>query len=388
MDFSPSEEQEMLADTVAKFVARNYDAGKRRALSESTLGFKEENWALLGELGLLGLLLPEEVGGMGGSPTDAMIVMIELGRGRVLEPYVSSALVCASLVRQLAGTGRHTGLLADVASGKRRLALAAIEPHTRYDLLDIRTTAIAEAGSFRISGSKSVVLDGPSADFFLITATVDGGEGITMFVLPRGHAGVELRAFTTIDGGRCADLVLHDVVLGAADMLGPVSGASESLRAAVDLGIAALCAEAVGAMEELCRMTADYLRTRKQFKQPLASFQALQHRYADMMIAVEQCRSAAYIAAAGVAGSDTPERERSVAAAKYLVGKAARLVGQSAVQLHGGIGMTDELPVGDYFKRLSCIDLTWGDSDYQLSRFSALMAGPSTSNSQGANTWT
>ena len=381
MDFSPSVEQEMLADTVAKFVARNYDAGKRRALSESTLGFKEENWALLGELGLLGLLLPEEVGGMGGSATDAMIVMIELGRGRVLEPYVSSALVCASLIRQLAGIGQHTGLLADVATGRRRLALAAIEPHTRYDLLDIRTTAIAEAGSFRINGRKSVVLDGPSADFFLLTAKLDGSDGITIFILPSGDVGVKLRSFTTIDGGRCADLVLNDVVLEASNLLGPVSGASESLRAAVDLGIAAICAEAVGAMEELCRMTAEHLRARKQFKQPLASFQALQHRYADMMIAVEQCRSAAYVAAAGIARPDTAERERSVAAAKYLVGKAARLVGQSAVQLHGGIGMTDELAVGDYFKRLISIDLTWGDSDYQLSRFSALMAGPSTFNS-------
>lgn len=368
MDFNYSEEQQMLADTLGRFIADAYPLETRRKLAASELGFSSQYWQQFAELGLLGLNVPEEHGGLSGTPADTMIVMHALGRGLVLEPYLSTAVLGAALLSTAGSEQQKSQWLPAIAAGSKRLALATLEPAARFDLWHIRTRAEATAGGFVLNGRKSVVLHGNSADALIVSARTSGAErereGITLFLVASDAAGVAIKGFPNIDGQRSAELTLSNVVVDRDAVIGELDSGYEPLERTVDTGIAALCAEAVGCMEKLLEITAEYLRTRTQFGKAIGTFQALQHRVADMAIAIEQARSAAYLAAARVQEPDAVERRKAVSAAKALIGRSGRYVGQQAVQLHGGMGMTDELAVGHYFKRLTCIDMTWGNTEH------------------------
>jgi alkylation response protein AidB-like acyl-CoA dehydrogenase len=345
----------------------------RRTLAASQFGFSPDYWQQFADLGLLGLIVPEQYGGLNGTPADTLIVMQAFGRGLVLEPYVSTAVLAVALL-SAAGTEQHKSQwFPAIAAGSKRFALAALEPEARFDLWHVRTTAEKVADVHVLNGRKSVVLHGDSADALIVSARTSGTEGdhegITLFVVDTKATGVEIKGFANIDGQRSAEVTLGNVVVGADAIIGSVDEGYEPLELAVDTGIAALCAEAVGCMEKLLEITAEYLRTRTQFGRTIGTFQALQHRVADMAIAIEQARSAAYLAAARLQEPDALERRKAVSAAKAPVGRSGRTIGQQAVQLHGGMGMTDELAVGHYFKRLTCIDMTWGNSEHHTERY-------------------
>ena len=374
MDFRYSEEQLALQDTLQKFIARDYDFAHRRALSRSPLGYSAEAWDRYAELGLLALPFPEEFGGLGGGGVDTLVVMAELGQGLLLEPYLSTVVLCGGLIRDAAPAEMKQSLLPQIAAGKCRLALAAYEAAGRFDLAYVTCSAVAEGTQWRLSGRKAVVLDGPSADQFIVAARTGGDagdvDGITLFLVPRGTPGLAMFEYPTQSGGRAADLKLTDVVLGSDSVIGGVGGGFGPLQHAVDSGIAALCAEALGIVTALNQMTLNYLKTRKQFGVVIGVFQALQHRMADMYIAAEQTRSMAIIAALQADSSDLAARTLAISGAKAYIGEAIRYIGQQAVQLHGAMGVVDESIVSHYFKRLTMIDISFGDADYHLARFS------------------
>jgi alkylation response protein AidB-like acyl-CoA dehydrogenase len=373
MDFNYSEEQQMLADTLARFVEDAYPLEARRRLVATKPGFSPEYWEQFAELGLLGLNVPEQYGGLNGTPADTLIVMQAFGRGLVLEPYLSTAVLGVALLSMAGSEQQKSHWLPAIAAGSRRVALATLEPEARFDLWQIGTRAGRTADAFILNGRKSVVLHGDSADALIVSARTSGAaddrEGITLFLVDANAAGVGIKGFANIDGQRSAEVTFENVILSAGDVIAAVDQGYEPLEFAIDTGIAALCAEAVGCMEKLLEITAEYLRTRTQFGRTIGTFQALQHRIADMAIAIEQARSAAYLAAARVSEPDALERRKAVSAAKALIGRSGRYVGQQAVQLHGGMGMTDELAVGHYFKRLTCIDMTWGNSEHHIERY-------------------
>jgi alkylation response protein AidB-like acyl-CoA dehydrogenase len=374
MEFDYTEEQLGLQDTLQRFIARDYDFDKRKGILGSELGFSADAWKQYAELGLLALPLPEEVGGLGGSAVDVMVVMEQFGRGLLMEPYLSSVVLGAGLLRDFGSNQLKQKLLPEVAAGSIKLALACYEAAGRYDLSHVSCTATEKGGSWHLDGRKTVVLDGPSADYFLVSArssgkTNDAG-GVSLFLVARDARGLTVTGYPTQIGARAADIALEGVVLGADALIGAAGAALPAIQRAIDRGIAALCAEAVGVMDALNKATLEYLKTRKQFGVAIGTFQALKHRMADMLIAAEQSRSMAVIAAVNADSTDSAERGRAIAAAKAYIGQAGRLVGQQAVQLHGGMGVVDEYIVSHYFKRLTMIDLTFGDADYHLARFS------------------
>ena len=377
MDFNYSEEQQMLADTVGRFVDREYSFEAWRTIARSELGFCRDRWNTLAELGLVALNVPEAFGGMGGSPVETLIVMEALGRGLVLEPYLETAVVAANLIAEAGNPEQREALLGAIADGSRRFALAALEPQSRFDLWDVDTRAISDGGGYLLAGRKAVVRGGDSADTLIVSARTSGEvsdrAGISLFLVDAKAPGVRLKGFANLDGHRSAEVTLENVRVGPEALLGSLDAGYASLEWAVDRGIAALCAESVGVMSKLLDSTAEYLRTRKQFGKPIGSFQGLQHAAADMLTALEQSRSAALMAAARVDSADAAERRAAVSAAKTIVGQAGRTIGKHAVQLHGGMGMTDELAVGHYFKRLLCIDMSWGDSAHHIEQYAAIL---------------
>jgi alkylation response protein AidB-like acyl-CoA dehydrogenase len=373
MDFNYSQEQQMLADTVERFVADSYSLQVRRQLAASEQGFSADYWRQLAELGLLGLLVPEPFGGLGGSAVETLIVMQALGRGLVLEPYWASAVVAARLIAA-SGTAEQKAIwLPAIAAGSKRVALATFEPQARFDLSHICSAARGTSTGYVLNARKAVVLQAPGADALIVSARVAGADtdpdGISLFLIETNAPGVTLECFPNMDGQRSAEVTLRDVAVRADAVLGPVGAGFGPLEYAVDVGLAALCAEAVGCMEQLIALTAEHLRTRRQFGRPIGTFQALQHRLAEMAIATEQARSAALLAAGHVDLQDRVARRKAICAAKATIGRSGRTVGQHAVQLHGGMGMTDELAVGHYFKRLTCIDMTWGNSEHHTELF-------------------
>src|SRR5258708_27824864 len=374
MEFNYSEEQLALQDTLQRFISRDYDSDKRRAFSASPLGYSAEGWSQYADLGLLALPFPEEFGGLGGSAVDTMLVMEQFGRGLLLEPYLSTVVTCGGLLRDAASAALKQKLLPQIAAGTLKLSLAAYEAAGRYDLAFVGWIAQASGGTWRLSGRKSVVLDGASADTFLVSARSSGkvGErdGISLFLVPRDAKGLSIGAYPTQSGARAADLLLENVAAGGESLIGEPGRALPIIERAVDRAIAALCAEAVGIINALNQATLEYLTTRKQFGVAIGTFQALKHKMADMLIAAEQSRSMAIIAAVHADSEDAADRHRAICAAKAYIGQAARLVGQHAVQMHGGSGVWDELIVSHYFKRLTMIDLTFGDADYHLAGFS------------------
>lgn len=366
MDFTFKDEQQQFADALRRWVDKDYSFEARKKIIHSESGVSDRAWATLVELGMLALPVPEEQGGFNGSAVDMMVVMQELGRGLVVEPYFATVLGAQFL--KLAGG--QEGLLERVAAGELKLACALGEQQSRHALNDVLATDSSGAG--RISGRKTVVLHGGQAGAFIVSVRSSGAQrdtdGISLYVVPCDAAGVQVADYRTIDGQRAATVEFRDA---PGKLLGEQGKGWPLLEAATDYGAALLCAEAVGAMDAIFAATLEYLKTRQQFGAPIGKFQALQHRMADMFIHLEQARSMAMLAAVKLDSSDDEERRRVVSAAKARVGQAARFVGQQAVQLHGGMGVTDELPAAHYFKRLTMIEITLGDADHHLERFIA-----------------
>src|SRR6266851_1560799 len=339
MDFDLTKEQQLLSDAVQRFVAKEYSFAAREAILDSKEGWSREVWAKLAELGLLGLQVPEEHGGMDGANVETMLTMNALGRGLLLEPYLPSAILGTALIRDLGSPAQKEELLPAMAAGERIAVPAHGEPGARDDLARIATAAARSGDGFVLNGRKAVVMHAASADALLVSARTSGAphdrRGISLFIVPRGAPG----------------------------------GSFEAISAAWDLGVAAICAEATGALQALLDTTVEYAKARKQFGVPIGKFQALQHRMVEMLIQVEQARSMSYLAAIRATDPDPAERRRAVSAAKVVIGQACRNVGQEAVQIHGGMGMTDELHVGHYFKRLTTIELSLGDTEHHLESF-------------------
>lgn len=371
MDFNFKEEQQQFADALKRWIAKDYNFETRNKIIHSDSGTSAAAWATLAELGMTALPVPEEQGGFNGSAVDMFVVMQELGRGLVVEPYFATVLGAEFL--KLAGG--HAGLLEQVAGGELKLACALGEKQSRHDLSDIATTASASGGGYVINGRKSVVIHGGQAGSLIVPTRTSGAQrdpaGVTLFIVPKDSAGVQVTDYRTLDGLRAADIVFDNVLVPADALVGELGAGWDILDAAADYGAGLLCAEALGAMEALFAATLEYLKTRNQFGAPIGKFQALQHRMADMYIHLEQARSMALLAAVKLGSGDAQERRRVVSAAKFRVGQAAKFVGQQAVQLHGGMGVTDELPAAHYFKRLTMIELSLGDSDHHLARFIA-----------------
>jgi alkylation response protein AidB-like acyl-CoA dehydrogenase len=378
MDFAFTEEQQMLGDSLARFIEREYGFEKRRAIRASDEGFSRDVWAAFADMGLLGLPFDEAHGGFGGTPVDTLLVMQALGKGLVLEPYWATVVMAGSAIRLGGSDAQKHALLPAIAGGERIFAWAHGEPQSRYNLAHVETSARSEGRGHVINGAKSVVMHGAQADTLIVSARTSGGvaesTGISLFIIDRKAAGVTVRDYRTIDGLRAADITLTDVQAGEAALLGAKDGAHGLIGHVCDLGLAALCAEGVGLMEALNAATLDYLKTRQQFGQPIGRFQALQHRAVDMMIHAEQSKSLAYLAAMRASGEDAAERSRTAAAAKAYIGRAARRVAEEAIQLHGGMGVTDELAASHYAKRLVMLDFMLGDADHHLARFAAASA--------------
>jgi len=382
MDFRLSDEQQQLRDTLARFVQKDYAFDKRKAILKSKEGISREAWKQLADMGLTALGLPEAHGGLPGTAVDTMVVMEVFGRGLVVEPYLATVVLGAGLVARAGSEAQQQALLPEVVAGERLLALAHDEPGSRYELEHVTTAAKKDPGAgsgehYVLNGAKTVVLHGAQADTLVVSARTGGKErdarGISLFLVERKATGVAVRGYPTHDGQRAAEVTLRNV---RGELLGKEGQGHALLEHAQARGIAALCAEAVGNMAALVEITLSYIKTRKQFGVPIGSFQALQHRMADMVMAVEQARSMMVLAAAKADAADAAERRRALSAAKALIGQAGRFVGQQAVQLHGGIGVTDEANVSHYFKRLTLINATFGDADHHLGRFSDALLEP------------
>jgi alkylation response protein AidB-like acyl-CoA dehydrogenase len=378
VDFRYTEEQLALQDTLRRWIARDYDFEHRRALAGSPLGYSAAAWASYADLGLLALPFAEEFGGLGGNSVDVMAVMEPIGEGLLLEPYLSTVVLCGGLLRDAASKSMKEALLPQIAAGKVQIAFAAFEAAGRYDLAHVACKAVKQGDAWRLSGRKTVVLDAPSANYLLVSARSSGAttdaDGVSLFLVPRDAKGLSVLAYPTQSGSRAGDVQLDDVAVEADAIIGAPGKALGILQRAVDVASAALCAEALGIVIALNQATLSYLKSRKQFGVPIGTFQALQHRMADMYIAGEQIRSMAIVAAVNADTEDAAARRHAISGAKAYIGQAARFVGQQAVQLHGAMGIVDELMVSHYFKRLTMIDLTFGDADFHLARYSDSLA--------------
>ena len=371
MDFDFSDDQEMLRDSVRKWVDKAYTFEYRRSIVKQG-GFSKESWKSLADLGLLGLQVPEAQGGLGLGPVDAMVVMEELGRGIVLEPFAPVALVATHLLG--AGHSPAAALwLQGIAEGKEIVVLAHQERAARYRLAHVETTAKNVGGTWQLTGQKSVVPAGAQAGAFIVPARVSGAvddpSGIALFLVSKGEKGVAVRGYPTQDGACAADVALTSADAIELPAAGPAFAALEH---AVDIGIAALCAEAVGAMDKLVAITVEYMNVRKQFGVAIATFQALRHRMADVKMQLELARSMSFFATLKL-GEAAPARRRALAQAKLQLGQSMRFVGQQCIQLHGGIGVTDEYIASHYFKRLTVMEMSYGDTLHQLGEVSARM---------------
>jgi alkylation response protein AidB-like acyl-CoA dehydrogenase len=375
MDFNFTEEQQLLADTVRRFVREHYSFEARREILKSKDGWSRELWQQLAGLGLTALNVPEEHGGLGAGPIDTLLVMNALGEGLVLEPYLSAAVLTPALLSRIGDAKAAADLLPAVAAGERIVIVAHQEPKTRGELHHVATRAEKSGDSYVLDGHKSVVMNGGAADELLISARTagktDDRDGISLFRVAPGASGLKLKSYRTIDEQQAADIELTKVKVPATALVGTEGRAFAAIEAAHDLALSAICAEAVGIMKAVNAATLEYTKNRKQFGQPIAKFQVLQHRMADMFLNAEQATSMSYLAAIKCVDPDAGERRRALSAAKVAIGQAGRFVGQQAIQLHGGMGMTDELIVSHYFKRLTAIDLTYGDTDFHIQQFIA-----------------
>ena len=372
MDFELTDEQRLLRESVDRLLADHYDFAKRRGYLAEPEGWSTALWSRYAEQGLLGLPFAEEYGGFGGGPIEIMLVMEALGRVLALEPYLSTVVLGGTALRLAGSAEQKSAILPQIAEGSMTLAFAHGERQARYDLTDVLTTAKATPHGWLLDGAKSVVLHGDRADRLIVGARLSGErddpDGIGLFLVDGQANGVARRSYPMRDGTRAAEIALSGVEVGRDDALGEPGNALPIIERVVETGIAATSAEAVGAMEAMHNMTLEYLKTRQQFGKPIGQNQVLQHRSAEMLIALEQGRSMAMLAAMTVDEPDPTERARNIAMAKVGVGQGSRFVAQNAVQLHGGIGMTEEYAIGHYFRRCMVIEHMFGDPAYHLSR--------------------
>lgn len=376
MNFNLTDEQRMLEDTVGRLVRDAYGFDKREQYRKEALGFSTDMWRTFAELGLLAVTFAEDFGGFDGGGQELMVVAEGLGRGLVVEPYHATVVLSGTAIKTLGNAEQQEQLLGAIASGEARFALALYEPESFYDATHINTTAEKTASGYRLNGKKAVVLHGDSADQLVVVARTSGtnpsAEGLSVFVVPADAEGVSRRGYPTIDGLQGADIVLNNVEVGADALLGEEGKGWAGIEQAINHGIVALCAEAVGAMEVACDQTLQYLKEREQFGVVIGQFQALQHRMVDMRMALEKTRSLTMLAASSLEESDELRNKR-LHAAKAMVGKAGALVAEEAIQLYGGMGMMDETPVAHYAKRIVMIDHLLGDKNYHLQKLSSLL---------------
>jgi len=377
MDFRLNEEQQMLQDTVARLVRGEYSFEKRLEYSESELGFSEDFWKQLGELGLTAVPFPEELGGFGGSGVEVQSVMTELGRGLCIEPYLQSVVLGGGLIAQAGNDQQKEQWLSGIASGETRAAVGLQEPQSFYDLNDVETRAEKSGDNYVLNGRKAVVIGGHCADVLVVSARTSGdsrdADGISLFLVSANAEGLERRTYPTIDGAKGCDLFLNNVTVGADALLGEQGQGAGVIEYQAGRAIAALCGEAVGVMEVACDLTLEYLKQRKQFGVPIGRFQVLQHRMVDMMSELEQARSMAILAASVADEPQSDERRRILAAAKNVIGRSGQFISEQGIQSHGGIGMTWEYNFAHYAKRLIMINHQLGDDDFHLERYATLL---------------
>jgi pimeloyl-CoA dehydrogenase small subunit len=372
MDFELSDDQRLLQDSITRLMGDRYAFEQRKGYLKTAEGFSPALWSQYAELGLLGVPFAEEYGGFGGGSQEIMLVMQAFGRALILEPYVATVVLGGTALRLAGSDAQRAELLPAVAEGRMKLAFAHGERQARYDLTDVITTAKRGSGGWVLDGAKSVVTHGDAADKLVLSARTSGdrydADGITLFLVDTKAPGLARRGYATRDEQRAADVALSNVTVGDADVLGEVGKGLPIVQRIVEAGIAATAAEAIGAMEAMHSMTLEYSKTREQFGKPIGSYQVVQHRLADMFMTMEQGRSMAMLATMMVEQPDAGERARKIAQAKVGVGQAARYVSQSAIQMHGGIGMTEEYAVGHYFRRCMVIERLFGDPAYYLQK--------------------
>ena len=375
MDFTFNEEQSLIQDQVDQFVQKEYDWETRQSLSNSDLGFGDDNWQKFAELGWLGISVSEESGGFGGSSIESMLIMEAFGKGLVVEPFLETVIMSASLIDDHGTKEQKSSILEQAIAGKMHLALAYAEPQSRFNLSDVVTVAKADGDNYILNGYKSVVMNGPSANKVIVSARTSGSQldedGITLFIVDSDCEGIEKTNYKTVDGRRASDINIENVTVPKENIVGEVNGGFQLLDSAIDKAILAISAEAVGAMEVLYKTTVEYTKTREQFGTAIGKFQVLQHRMVDMFMEYEQCKSLLYMATMKHE-EGASDAKKAISGLKYQVGKAGKFIGQQAVQLHGGMGVTDELNVGHYFKRLTTVGTIFGNTDYHLKKYSSL----------------
>jgi alkylation response protein AidB-like acyl-CoA dehydrogenase len=375
MNFELSEEQKMIQQSVERFVQENYDLTNRVKISSEDPGYSKEYWGSMADLGWLGLAFDEEDGGFGGNQIDTLVLMEQFGKGLVLEPFLANIVLGGGIIKRAASPAIKESIIPSLMEGKLQITLAYAEEQSRFDIEDVATAAREEDGGFVINGKKSMVLNAESADKIIVVTRTSGSQvdenGISLFIVDASSEGVERQNFPTVDGLRASEITFEDVKVSSEALVGEKDKGFKILQAVVNDAILALSAEAVGAMEVLYKDTVEYTQQREQFDHALSDFQVLQHRMVDMFMEYEQCKSLLFRATLETV-EDPDLAQRTVHALKHLIGKSGIFVGESAVQLHGGMGVTEELRIGHFFKRLLVIDSQFGNADFHLDKFTNL----------------
>lgn len=376
MDFSFSQEQTLLQDSIERFIQKDYPFAARQKVIKDAIGYSAAHWQTFAELGWLGMPFPEDDGGFGGRSIESMIMWEQFGRGLVVEPFLATVVLAGGAIK-IGGTEQQRAAhLPGIIDGSTQAALAYAEPQGRFNLADLTTTAVKDGDDYVLNGYKAVVLNGPAADLLVVSARTSGAQrdqdGVSLFIVATDTQGLTRRDYPTVDAFRASEVTLKDVKVRNASLLGEAGAGLPVLQQAIDEGTLAVGSEAVGCMEVLYKDTVEYCKTREQFGQPIGKFQVLQHRMVDMFMEHEQAKSLMFMAAMRLDEGYDEQAQKAVSAFKVQVGKSGRFVGQNAVQLHGGMGMTDELNIGHYFKRLTMIDTLFGNVDFHLKRFGSL----------------
>lgn len=375
MDFTFNEEQTLIQDQVDQFVQKEYDWETRQSLSNSELGFGEDNWKKFADLGWLGISVSEDSGGFGGSAIESMLIMEAFGKGLVVEPFLETIIMAGGMIDDNGSDEQKSSILEPVISGQMHLAIAYAEPQSRFNLADVVTEAKEDGDNYVLNGYKSVVMNGPSADKIIVSVRTSSSQldesGISLFIVDANAEGLNKTNYKTVDGRRASDLTLENVKVSKSDLIGNPDSGLTILESAIDKAILAISAEAVGAMEVLYKTTVEYCKTREQFGTAIGKFQVLQHRMVDMFMEYEQCKSLLFMATMKHE-EGAQDAKKAISGLKYQVGKAGKFIGQQAVQLHGGMGVTDELNVGHYFKRLTTVGTIFGNTDYHLKKYTSL----------------
>ena len=372
MDFALTEEQGMLQDSVSRFIDNDYDFEKRQKIAESEAGYSAELWGTFAELGWTSVPFAEEDGGFGGGPIELMLMMEQFGRGLVVEPFLANVVLAGGVLRRVADAEQKAEWLSPIIDGSRQAAFAFAEPQSRHVLADVKTTAVESDDGYRLNGKKALVINGGRADFIIVVARSSGDQkdesGLSLFVVDAAAQGVSRHSYPMVDGHQAAEITLQDVLVPATACLGEAGNAFATIQSVIDEATLAVCAEASGIMQAMLSRTLEYAKNRVQFGVPIGSFQALQHRMVDMLMACEQTRSL-LLWAAMVNSEGGEDAARSISALKYLIGTSGRKVGQEAVQIHGGMGVSWEVDVAHYFKRLTAIEILFGNADFHLTRY-------------------